>query len=122
MSPCHYLFNGLQYNQAFIRALLGVTPRVRISLPPFSEFLERFDATANAFYRQYNSHAGNYPLKLCEEHGLAWKDDNPNNLPSVHPECITAPQAASHVGSVVVDTMEHHIGDVSGNNSNLIDV
>jgi hypothetical protein len=91
-------------------------------LPPFSEFLDRFDATTNAFNRQYNSHMGNYPLKLCEEHGLAWKDDNPNNLPSVHPECITALQAANHVGSVVVDTMEHHIGDVSGNNSNFIDV
>jgi hypothetical protein len=84
--------------------------------------LERFDATTNAFYRQYNSHAGNYPLKLCEEHGLAWKDDHPNNLPSVHPKCITAPQATSHVGSVVVNTMEHHISDVSGNNSNFIDV
>ncbi len=120
--PAIHLFNGLQYNQAFIRALLGVTPRVRISLPPFSEFLERFDAAANAFYRQYNSHAGNYPLKLCEEHGLARKDDNPNNLPSVHPKGITAPQAASHVGSVVVDTMEHHIGDVSSNNSNFVDV
>ena len=69
---------------------------------------------------------GNYPLKLCEEHGLAWKDDNPNNHPaenhSLHRECITASDAASHVGSVVVDTMEQHIGDVTRNDSNFIDV
>jgi hypothetical protein len=113
--PAIHLFNGLQHNQPFIRALIG-SVGVHTSLPPFSEFLKRFDAAAIAFNRQYNSHVGNYPLKLCEEHGLAWKDDNPSNLPSVHPECITALQAANHVGSVVVDTMEHHIGDVSGNN------
>jgi hypothetical protein len=49
--PTLHHIDGLHYNQPFIRALLGVTPRVRISLPPFSEFLDRFHAAANAFNR-----------------------------------------------------------------------
>ena len=61
--PTLHLFNGLQYNQPFVRALVG-SIRVRISLPPFSEFLKRFDAAANVFYRQYNVHEWQLPPQV----------------------------------------------------------
>lgn len=93
-------------------------------MPPFSNFLERFDAAANLFFCKYNEQeAGKYSLKLCEEHGLAWKDDSPNNHPAKNPcKCITASDAPSVVGLVAVDTMQQHIGEATRNCSKFKDV
>ena len=116
---------GITYDQQFVRSLVGVTgPHGRSDdkLPPFSEFLTRFQAGAALFFNLYTSSSGQCPLKLTEAHGSAWKANAQQSSPGSTKDPITASQAAAYISPMAEDVIKRAIGDVSQDPRNFLDV
>jgi hypothetical protein len=118
----------LTYDKEFVRAIAGIRDGGCLSdrLLPFYEFLTRFDKAASKFFELRESSGADYPMKLTNKHGLAWKEgyqQSPDTIGgNASAKPITALKAAEFI-SPIADTIIilSHIGDAS-NPGNLIDV
>jgi hypothetical protein len=118
---CHQLlspFVGLTYDKAFVKSIIGIQGKGGVGdrLPPFHEFLSRFDAAASLYFEQYSDSCGIYAKRLKTVHGLAWKYSNQQPLDEIgnaSKDPITAKEAAGHMSSVADALIKHHIGDVT---------
>lgn len=80
---CHHLLvphaSELTYEKDCVHALPGIEGNgghLSDRLPPFSEFLTRFNKAASTFSKLSASAGIDYPKKLTRVHGLAWKEIN----------------------------------------------